>query len=180
MQKESQEGRRGVRNKVVDKFGSVFGELFGTELMATQLERCVYNWTVRTCRGDRIPRYWDNPAFMFRYTTKALALHYNLTHPKNPGLFERVCARDMGLKRLVHASPAELFPALWEPVFERVAHKQLRRLLTVDAETAPDGAFTCRRCKSKKTTFVLLQTRSADEPMTMYCQCLACQSRWKQ
>jgi DNA-directed RNA polymerase subunit M/transcription elongation factor TFIIS len=27
------------------------------------------------------------------------------------------------------------------------------------------GMFTCGRCKSKRTTFYLLQTRSADEPM---------------
>jgi DNA-directed RNA polymerase subunit M/transcription elongation factor TFIIS len=117
---------------------------------------------------------------MFRYTTKALALHFNLQNPENPGLLRRVLDKDMGLKHLVAASPAELFPELWEPVFERVAHKQLRRQLTIDADAAPDGAFTCRRCKSKKTTFVLLQTRSADEPMTAYVQCLACQSRWKQ
>ena len=176
MQKETR--LHPVRGKVLDKFGMIFAESFA--YMAEHLERCVYNWTVRTCRRDGIPRYWEHPAFLYRYTTKALSLHFNLTNPKNPELFQRVLAKDMGLKRLVVASPAELFPALWEPVFEQVAHKQLRRQLTVDADAAPDGAFTCRRCKSKKTTFVLLQTRSADEPMTVYCQCLACQSRWKQ
>lgn len=173
------EKERTVRAKVVDKFREIF-DAEGEDIVPVQLERCVYNWTVRTCRRDRIHQHWENPPFMFRYTTKALAIDFNLTNPKNPELLGRVRSKDLELKKLVSASPAELFPALWEPVFERVAHKQLRRQLTVDVDSVPDGAFTCGKCKSKKTTFVLLQTRSADEPMTAYIQCHACQSRWKQ
>lgn len=178
MEKESSNhNRHNVRSKVADRFADVFADSFA--YVAEHLERCVYNWTVRTCRRDRIPRYWENPAFMFRYTTKARSLLFNLKNPKNPGLLQRVVSREMGLKELVHASPEKLFPELWEPVRERVARQQLRRQLTVDIDTVPDGAFTCR-CKSKKTTFVLLQTRSADEPMTAYIQCQKCHTRWKQ
>jgi DNA-directed RNA polymerase subunit M/transcription elongation factor TFIIS len=42
-----------------------------------------------------------------------------------------------------------------------------------------NGMFTCMRCKSKKTTFYLLQTRSADEPMTAYITCISCGNKWK-
>ena len=42
-----------------------------------------------------------------------------------------------------------------------------------------DGSHTCGRCRSKKTTFYQLQTRSADEPMTTFCTCLKCNHRWK-
>lgn len=34
------------------------------------------------------------------------------------------------------------------------------------------GEFTCRRCKGTKTTHYALQTRSADEPMTVFVTCL--------
>lgn len=165
-----------VREKVRKKLNDVFGD----ERMASDLERCIYNWCIRTCRANEIPRHWENPAFRYRYTTKALSIHFNLTNPKNPGLLEKVRSKDMGFKKLVRASPAELFPELWEPVYERVAAKQLRKQLTVDVESVPDGAFTCNKCKSRKTTFIELQTRSADEPMTLFIQCLACQRRWKQ
>lgn len=37
-----------------------------------------------------------------------------------------------------------------------------------------DGMYTCSKCKSKKTTFYEQQTRSADEPMTTFVQCLIC------
>lgn len=31
-----------------------------------------------------------------------------------------------------------------------------------------NGAYTCRKCKSSKTTYYQQQMRSADEPMTTY------------
>jgi transcription elongation factor S-II len=39
--------------------------------------------------------------------------------------------------------------------------------------------FTCGRCKSIKTTSTQKQTRSADEPMTVFVLCLNCGKRWK-
>jgi transcription elongation factor S-II len=39
--------------------------------------------------------------------------------------------------------------------------------------------FTCGRCKSVKTTSTQKQTRSADEPMTVFVLCLACGKRWR-
>lgn len=37
-----------------------------------------------------------------------------------------------------------------------------------------DGVFTCRKCKSKKTVYREVQTRSADEPMTIFITCEDC------
>jgi transcription elongation factor S-II len=42
-----------------------------------------------------------------------------------------------------------------------------------------EGQFKCGKCKSKKTDYYQMQTRSADEPMTTYVTCMACGNRWK-
>ena len=42
-----------------------------------------------------------------------------------------------------------------------------------------DGILSCPRCKSKKTEYVEVQTRSADEPTTKKCLCNDCEYRWK-
>eukprot|EP00514_Thraustochytrium_sp_LLF1b_P012448 CAMPEP_0184560722 /NCGR_PEP_ID=MMETSP0199_2-20130426/47058_1 /TAXON_ID=1112570 /ORGANISM="Thraustochytrium sp., Strain LLF1b" /LENGTH=329 /DNA_ID=CAMNT_0026958029 /DNA_START=721 /DNA_END=1710 /DNA_ORIENTATION=- len=42
------------------------------------------------------------------------------------------------------------------------------------------GLFKCGRCGSKKTTHYQKQTRSADEPMTVFIQCSNCPHRWRQ
>jgi DNA-directed RNA polymerase subunit M/transcription elongation factor TFIIS len=42
-----------------------------------------------------------------------------------------------------------------------------------------NGLFKCGKCKSVKTTYYQMQTRSADEPMTTYVTCKNCGNRWK-
>ena len=40
--------------------------------------------------------------------------------------------------------------------------------------------FKCGRCKSRKCTYYEMQTRSADEGMTIFVTCINCGKRWKQ
>lgn len=40
------------------------------------------------------------------------------------------------------------------------------------------GMFSCPKCKSKDVDTEQKQTRSADEPMTIFCACTRCQTRW--
>ena len=39
--------------------------------------------------------------------------------------------------------------------------------------------FTCGKCKSKRCTYYTMQTRSADEPETIFITCLDCGKNWK-
>lgn len=41
------------------------------------------------------------------------------------------------------------------------------------------GIAKCPKCKSANTDYYMLQTRSADEPMTAFFTCLDCDKRWK-
>jgi len=151
----------------------------GDVVNASRLEKALFNWSVRTCRNDRIPMHWDNPNFRHRYTTKALSMKFNLTNPQNPSLLPKLLSGEMKFSEFAHAHPYVIFPGHWDPIFERVAAKQLRKQLTHDIDAVPDGAFQCSKCKSKKSTYVELQTRSADEPATIFVQCLNCGKRWR-
>ena len=42
-----------------------------------------------------------------------------------------------------------------------------------------EGEFTCFRCKSRKIWQMQRQMRSADEPMTTFCECSECGQKWK-
>lgn len=37
----------------------------------------------------------------------------------------------------------------------------------------------CGKCKFMKVAYSQAQTRSADEPMTTFCECMNCGNRWK-
>jgi DNA-directed RNA polymerase subunit M/transcription elongation factor TFIIS len=68
---------------------------------------------------------------------------------------------------------------LWEPqnwpLFQDKAGE--------DEQEVREGTFECGRCKSKgvyskNTSFREQQTRSADEPMTVFAQCHTCGKKW--
>ena len=164
-----------TRAKAATRFLGVLRD----DTLAKRLEICLWNWTVTTCARDGVHLYWENPRVRYRYTTRALSLEFNLKNPGNPGLLRRVQDRALSVKAFVHLSPQEMWPEHWEDVYQRVATRQLRREADGDVSKAPDGAYTCGKCKSKKTAYASFQIRSADEPMTNFVRCLNCGKSWK-
>ena len=67
--------------------------------------------------------------------------------------------------------PDELIPEKWE-------HIKMKKYLKDNTKINYEGLFKCERCKGKNTSYYQLQTRSADEPMTTYIQCLNCNFTW--
>jgi DNA-directed RNA polymerase subunit M/transcription elongation factor TFIIS len=145
-------------------------------LLGNQLEICTWNSVIRNA-GHDLPLAWEAPQFRFRYTTKALSLEQNLKNGDNPELCRRVLNRELGLKKLANMHPMEMFPERWEEAFEKSAKMQLARAGYADNHA--DGAVQCSKCKSMKTSYISMQTRSADEPMTLFFSCHECGKRWK-
>jgi len=146
---------------------------------AIALERAIYNWCITTSKRDLVPLTWECDAFRSRYIQRLMSIKFNLLHPKNPDLMRRLRDKEITYTWLATATPYDMYPGLWEPVMEKVAMKQMRRQRTIDIESISDGAFTCGKCRSKKSEYYQLQTRSADEPMTTFVSCVQCGNRWK-
>ena len=126
------------------------------------------------------------------YLDKIRSLIFNLK--KNPDLRENVILGSTQPETLVTLAPEQLATA--ENRKERnEAEAKLKDSRRLDWEQANEGKinemcgitgdlllaslFTCGRCKSIKTTSTQKQTRSADEPMTVFVFCLNCGNRWK-
>jgi transcription elongation factor S-II len=132
-----------------------------------------------TCTGDE-------------YKEKARTLCFNLK--KNKTLREELLMGSITAPQLVNMSSEQL--ATSEKQQEREEEiKKLRDSRRLDWEQANEAKindmcgikgdllqaslFTCGRCKSTKTTSTQKQTRSADEPMTVFVLCMNCGKRWK-
>jgi DNA-directed RNA polymerase subunit M/transcription elongation factor TFIIS len=131
---------------------------------STFLEKASWNHAVEFCKKIETSLVWDNFSFRNAYTQKILSVRYNLR--QRPDLMEKMKKGEHSIKAFVFAKPHEICPEKWEEAFEIAARKALRfsDASAIDAKDLPDGMLECRKCKSKKTSYFELQTRSADEP----------------
>ena len=63
--------------------------------------------------------------------------------------------------------------------WEQQNESKINAMCGIKGDLLKASLFTCGRCKSIKTTSTQRQTRSADEPMTVFVLCLNCGKRWK-
>ena len=75
-------------------------------------------------------------------------------------------------------TPQEKFPEHWKELIDE-KEKTDRVLYEVDTGGATDQ-FKCTKCNKRLCSYYELQTRSADEPMTIFITCLNCGKRWRQ
>jgi len=145
-----------VRAKSRARLAAVVGD----ETLARQLDAMAWNATVAHCKDERIQLVWENPHVRWWYTHKVLSVERNLK--TNSALRDKVVGGEMGVRAFFAMKPWEMRPDLWEKAFEAAARKELRNSeYHPDPEDVPDGAFTCGKCKSRKTTYYEMQTRSA-------------------
>jgi DNA-directed RNA polymerase subunit M/transcription elongation factor TFIIS len=161
-----------------EKVRALLEGVLGDAAMARNLETNVYNRVVETSfRDHNILPYWENPAFDRFYGMRARSMLYNLRDPRNPELLQKAKSGEIKLNKLGRMTHMEMFPSMWEPVLEKVAKIRMKKEVARASEV--EGVFPCRSCKSKKTVYVQLQTRSADEPMTTFVTCLDCDRMYK-
>jgi transcription elongation factor S-II len=150
----------------------------GTRL-AHNVEKSIFNESIRSMKRTSDTADWSNRRFKCMYKN----LYVNiLSLIKNPecSLVSRLQSGEIQSTKLASLSPIEKWPE--GPVAQTAREldvKENSRILSSDPDKIPDGTFMCRKCRSMKTTYYQLQTRSADEPMTTYVTCLKCGNRWK-
>ena len=76
-------------------------------------------------------------------------------------------------------SPEEMYPELKQREKEDTEEEDRLTQYFLDKKMAVKSFYTCGKCKSDKVEHTQRQTRSSDEPMTVFCNCLNCGKRWK-
>lgn len=144
--------------------------------MALNIERGIFNYVI-----DKTPNVniW-NDNFEYKYKSRVLSIYGNLnpnSYIRNKDLINRLFDKEFDEFKLCYLNPKDMFPEKWESLYKEYEF-ELKGHLNQDNEVK-DGMFTCGKCKSRKTTYFQLQTRSADEPMTTFVRCVNCGNRWK-
>lgn len=113
------------------------------------------------------------------YRAKLRSLFQNLKNKSNPALARRVVAGEIAADVFVVMSSDELKSAHLKQLESDLAKENMKKAQVPMTEKSISDALTCGKCKQKKVSYTQAQTRSADEPMTTFCECMVCGHRWK-
>jgi transcription elongation factor S-II len=149
-------------------------KFFVSEKHASNLEKGIHNWAIKEAANKKVIKKWDNPYFVQIYLDHLRSVYINL---KNQKLLDMVNNGDIKSHQIAFMTHQEMCPEKWEELIKAKSIRDKNKF-EQNFEAATD-TFTCRKCRSKKCTYYQMQTRSADEPMTIFVTCLECGTRWK-
>lgn len=163
---------------------SVIKTLLGDVLSPIQqkdLEIGIYNASIQEATVRKVRKIWENPVFVSLYKILGRRTITNLkptSYVSNTRLLKRLIEGEFKPHDIAFMSYGELYPEKWRPLMEQQLKRETK-LLEGNKDMATDQ-FKCSRCYKRECTYYEMQTRSADEPMTIFVRCLNCGKQWRQ
>jgi len=166
-----------TRQFVIDRLSTLL-EIPKDNTTCINLEKCILNYAKERVNDIGEEAAWDNHKYTSIYKQKFLSIQNNLKN--NPDFKVKIVEKYFKPFDVVTMQPEHMWPdGPRSKQIEIKIHKDLRKQTLAREAKNQEGFFTCNRCKSKKTSYYQLQTRSADEPMTTYVSCFNCGKNWK-
>ncbi|NBU33753.1 hypothetical protein EB118_02045 [bacterium] len=183
-----------VRNATVNKFKKLITDTLsehpvytGYKLsednilkLALNLERGVFNYALRGYCKKKVNDTW-NDQFKRLYMNRLVCIFGNLnpnSYIKNVLLLKRLLDGEIDEFELCNLDPGNMFPERHQAAIAKYKADS-EAIKPINLDDIPDGILKCNKCKSYKTEYVELQTRSPDEPTSKFCYCHKCGFRWK-
>ncbi|KAL0935290.1 transcription elongation factor s-II [Colletotrichum truncatum] len=113
------------------------------------------------------------------YREKIRSLFSNLKVKTNRELGQNVMDGKIAPERFVIMTHEELKSAEQRRKENLLQEENMKKAQVPMAEKSISDALKCGKCGQKKVSYSQAQTRSADEPMTTFCECTVCGNRWK-
>jgi DNA-directed RNA polymerase subunit M/transcription elongation factor TFIIS len=166
-----------VRTKLVTMFQT---DLNLSELEAKDLEIGIFNSCIDYANSLKIPASWSCDLFSETYLNIGISIYSNLdknSYIQNKNLIDKIKNREILPHKLPYMSYEELFPEIWKEIMEK-RERKIKAAYEIKQVSMTD-AIKCGKCKNNKVTYYELQTRSGDEAITQYFNCICCGHKWK-
>tara|TARA_Y100000389_G_C17430854_1_gene502523 strand:- start:834 stop:1343 length:510 start_codon:yes stop_codon:yes gene_type:complete len=158
------------RENILEKFIDIIKD----RKKAINLEKGIFNYAIKESDNNKIIKKWDNPYFVQLYLDRLKSIYINL---KNDKLLLKLINDEITPQVLAFMTHQEMNEERWKTLIEQKMKRDANKY--VNNTQASTDMFTCKKCKSKRCTYYELQTRSADEPATIFVTCLDCGKNWK-
>lgn len=113
------------------------------------------------------------------YKKKIRSLFANLKNKSNKDLGRRVLTGDIEADKFASMTDEQLKSDDQRQREIELEKENMKKAQVPQEEKSISDSLECSRCKQKKVSYTQAQTRSADEPMTTFCECMNCGHRWK-
>jgi transcription elongation factor S-II len=113
------------------------------------------------------------------YRNKIRGLMTSLKRKDNAELGRRVLRGDITPDKFVVMTDEELASDAQRERDAALERENMLKAQVPMAQRSISDSLQCGKCKQKKVSYSQAQTRSADEPMTTFCECTVCGHRWK-
>lgn len=122
-----------------------------------------------------IARNWEEPCFCKLYINIQYIVCSNLKNNRN--LVQKIKDGKIKPEHVGFLKPDQLDPEKWEHITSK--NKDcIKNAYEVKMQSMSKN-IKCGGCKKNHIYYYDVQTRSADEPMTTFYQCLNCGKKWK-
>jgi len=144
------------------------------EKLATNLEKAIFNYAIKEATSRKIIKKWENPHFVQLYIDRLRSIINNLN---NQEIIAQIHSGELPVQTFAFMTHQEMKPERWGELIAKKIKRDASRFDTnIEAST---DMYKCKKCKSTKCTYYEMQTRSADEPATIFVTCLDCGKHWK-
>ena len=167
---------RNITNSVEfrENISNKLNNIIQDETLCVNIEKGVFNYSIKEASSKKIIKKWENPLFVQIYIDRLRTIYLNL---KNPTLLTQLTNKEILPQQFAYMTHQEMDSSHWKELLEQKMKRDANKFTTnIQAST---DMFTCKKCKSKRCTYYELQTRSADEPATIFVTCLDCGKNWK-
>lgn len=159
-------------------------KMFNNELTSAEvdsLENEIYKASLHEATKRHTVKVWSNNVYKNIYMAtlrKIVGNLYTESYVQNRELLQRYKSKEVSFEDICSMNHYSLYKSKWD---ESIAHQQMveKRQLEGNKSMATDQ-FLCTKCFKRECTYYEMQTRSADEPMTIFISCLNCGKHWRQ
>lgn len=173
------------RSKVIEKFNNLINknkDFKNTNYLSRKIEMGIYNYSINYCNDKNIYPIWNNKYFNDVYLSKCRNLYTNIdsnSYVNNKELNEMIIKNKVKPEEVAFMDRTEMFKSLWKPILDEKSIKS--QIIKNSASGCVTDRYRCpsKACGVYNANYVEVQTRSADEPMTIFLTCVECGTQWK-
>jgi transcription elongation factor S-II len=149
-------------------------KLIGNKKISNKVENGLYEFSFNYLNATSLNIHLSTEEFKNSflnnvYKNKLNDIKHNLNPSNNDTLLTRIKENDIEPEKIAFLEFDDIDPTHWNPLTKKLKYREDKTI-----NIATTNMFTCGKCKESCCTFKQLQTRSADEPMTVFVKCTIC------